>query len=332
VWSVIAGLRYTEEDRAFIGGTIDTVAGVGPDANGDFVPAPSPINDNFSDTSIFTSSYLDDEISFEKVSWRLGLNANLTEDTFAYISASNGFKSGGFVGDITLQPILEEPYDEETLTAYELGIKTSLLDGAVRWNTSFFYYDYEDIILALTITGSEDGGLDFFLTNENGADADIYGVESDIWWAPSENWLVRLAGTYMTSEQKALATSPFQVAEDLEGDQLPYAPELSANGFVRYMTDITSDMELSFQLGFNTRGDHYGEAANTKVSEIDGYTLFDARITLSPHSEKWDVNLWSNNITDERYVQYINDLSGLGSIILTPGDQRTYGVDVTYRF
>lgn len=67
--SLMAGLRYTDEDRSFTGGTINVEAGQGPDSSGDFVPSPGPLPDeNYSNAAIFDSAFLDREISFSEVS------------------------------------------------------------------------------------------------------------------------------------------------------------------------------------------------------------------------------------------------------------------------
>ncbi len=328
--SIIAGIRYTDEERSFRGGTITVDPGSAPTANGDFIPSPGPLPVNLSDPAIFDSAFLDNTVDFQEFSWRFGANFDLNESTLLYASVSNGFKSGGFVGDITVTDILVEPYDEETLTAYEIGLKTDLFGGSVRWNSSLFYYDYKDIILALTITGNP--ALDLLLTNENGADADIFGFESEMWWVPTDNLNIKFGFTYLDTEQDALDTSPFQVSEDLDGSELPYAPEFSANGLMRYESSIFEQFTGSIQFDFTTRSHHFGEAQNTDVSRLSGYTLFNARVGLEPLEGNWSAALWIKNLSDKEYFQYVNDLQGLGSIIRTPGYPQTFGLDVSFKF
>lgn len=329
--TLIAGLRYTDEERSFVGGTIDVDAGQGPDAQGNFVPSPSPRpNGNYGNSAIFSSAFLDSGISFEEMSWTFGASWNVSETAMLYGKVSNGFKSGGFVGDITLQPILQEPYDKETLTAYELGLKADIANGALRWNSAFFYYDYQDVILALSITGTGEAGLDFFLINENGADADVSGFESELWWAPMEGLDLKLGATWLDSEQSSITTSPFDVSERLDGNQLPYAPEFSANGLIRYETAFSGGLKVRTQLDFTTRSEHWGESTNVAISEIEGYTLWNASVTVATNDERWTATLWCKNLSDEEYLQYINDLQGLGSILRTPGVPRTYGVSLAF--
>ncbi len=329
--TLIAGVRYTDEERSFTGGTINVEAGVGPDVRGNFVPSPAPRpNGNYGNAALFDSAFLDSAISFQEVSWTLGASRYVGESSMVYAKVSNGFKSGGFVGDITLQPILQEPYDEETLTAYEVGFKFDSANGALRWNSAAFYYDYEDVILALSITGTGEAGLDFFLINENGADAEVYGLESEIWWAPTDNLDIKLGATWLDSEQQSIPTRPFDVSERLDGNQLPYAPDFSANGLVRYEMRMSAGLKLRGQVDFTTRSEHWGESTNVAISEIEGYTLWNASLSLTTSDERWSASLWCKNLADEEYLQYINDLQGLGSILRTPGMPRTYGVNIAF--
>ena len=330
--SLIGGLRFTDETRSFVGGTINVAAGQGPTAEGDFVASPGPLPGNFSDHSVFDEAFLNDEIGFSETSWMIGLRVDTSDSTMIYGTVSNGFKSGGFVGDITLDPILNEPYDAETLTAYEVGIKADLLGAALRWNSSLFLYDYQDIILALTLTDTGELGLDTFLINENGANADVSGLESEIWWAPSDSVDIKLGATWLNTEQESIPTSPFQVSERLDGSELPYAPGFSANGLVRYERQVSNGLLGFAQFDFTTRSDYFGEATNAPVTVLAGYTLFNARLGLEARDGGWSVNVWGKNLADESYSQYVNDLSSLGSILTTPGLPRTYGVDFSLRF
>ena len=68
----------------------------------------------------------------------------VNDDTLIYGTISNGFKSGGFNGANSNTTLQLEPIREEVLTAYELGIKSTLLNGRMQLNAAAFFYDYED--------------------------------------------------------------------------------------------------------------------------------------------------------------------------------------------
>ena len=322
---VLAGLRYTNEDRFFSGGTFDVAPAGGPSAAGDFVPHSGAVT---------PAATLNSEISFKEPSWTLGASFDVSDRIMVYGKIANGFKSGGFIGDITVQSILEEPYDEETLTSYELGVKSELLDSRLRLNASLFYYDYNDVILALSVPGAElpdNPGFDP-LINENGADAEVRGFESEIWLVPAEGWDIKLGLTWLDTETKRIDTSPYDVQERLDGNELVYAPEFSGNGRVRYEAPLAGNRLLYGQVDFTTRADHWAESTNTPISRIEGYTLFNARLGFGDAGRRWSASIWVKNIADEQYSQYVNDLQGLGSILITPGYPRTYGIDLSMNF
>ena len=62
----------------------------------------------------------------------------------AYVNASKGFKSGGYKGAVSFTLSELQPFDPETLYAYEIGLKSTLADGKFRINTAGYYYDWQD--------------------------------------------------------------------------------------------------------------------------------------------------------------------------------------------
>ena len=67
-----------------------------------------------------------------------------------------------------------------------------------------------------------------------------------------------------------IQTSPFDVSERLEGNEMPYAPEFSANGMVRYEVPAANGYSVYGQFDFTSRGEHWAESDNVNVSRIDG--------------------------------------------------------------
>jgi len=84
------------------------------------------------------------EIESEKVTGRLALEVDLGDATMLYASYTRGFKPGGsnltFGREAVVSPIVVLPvFEEETIDAYELGLKTDLADGRVRLNGAAFF-------------------------------------------------------------------------------------------------------------------------------------------------------------------------------------------------
>jgi outer membrane receptor protein involved in Fe transport len=67
-------------------------------------------------------------------------------DLTGYVSSSKGFKSGGFDprGDAIFTPSTVEGFDPETVDAYEVGLKGSLLDRRLNFAVAAFASEYQD--------------------------------------------------------------------------------------------------------------------------------------------------------------------------------------------
>ena len=83
--------------------------------------------------------------TFRDLSWRAALSFKASDDVMLYASSSKGYNSGGFAGGSSSDPAQLQPFDSETLYAYEAGVKTDLLGRTLRFNAAAFYYDYRDL-------------------------------------------------------------------------------------------------------------------------------------------------------------------------------------------
>ena len=113
------------------------------------------------------------EDKWDEVTGKVGLDADVGENTLLYGSVSTGFKAGGFNGGQCANP-----YDPETLTAYEIGAKSRFLDNTLQLNVSAFFYDYEDLQARLFINNAS--------IVQNAADAETYGAELEWLWLVNE--------------------------------------------------------------------------------------------------------------------------------------------------
>lgn len=127
------------------------------------------------------------EYDQEEFTWKFNATYNMGEDTLVYGTLSSSFKSGG-VNPISVDDDLADPaaggdpanlgFAPEFVDAFELGLKTTFMDGAAQFNGALFYYDYKDMqqskIVAVTSI------------NQN-TDAEITGFEGEFRWAATEN-------------------------------------------------------------------------------------------------------------------------------------------------
>ena len=89
------------------------------------------------------SPYLD-KLNQQNVSWRGGVDFKPTLNTLIYASVSKGFKAGSASTPAATNDLQFTPAKQESVLAYEIGLKTALLNHKVEFTAAAFYYDYRD--------------------------------------------------------------------------------------------------------------------------------------------------------------------------------------------
>lgn len=180
-----------------------------------------------------------DSKTFKSFTPKLGVDFDIARDVMIYASYSKGFKAGTFNLGSTGPALSPEKVD-----AYEVGLKSTLLDGHLRANLSGFYYDYSDLQV-----GKVQGQL---LVLENAAAAEIYGVEGEFTLEPvrdlilslNASWLHARFKNYVTADQARPAGDGRTLddngvpAFDLSGNILPQAPRYTIDLSAQYSIDV----------------------------------------------------------------------------------------------
>ncbi|MCJ2180980.1 TonB-dependent receptor [Novosphingobium album (ex Hu et al. 2023)] len=131
-----------------------------------------------------------------KVGGKVTLSYDLADDVMGYASYSRGFKSGSF--DVRAQAIYlgtaANPVGPETLDAYEVGLKSTLLGRRLQINGAVFYYDWQ--------------GLQAFVNSAAGPafvnvpKTEIYGAEIELQANLPADFSVNGGVSYVHSEIK----------------------------------------------------------------------------------------------------------------------------------
>ncbi|MFW2403407.1 MAG: TonB-dependent receptor, partial [Gammaproteobacteria bacterium] len=264
--TLVTGLRYTDEQVDFTGATIG-------------VDAADPAVSFELDSTNVTCPDTAPKCVFEddNTDYRVALEWRPTDELLAYGTVSTGFKSGGFNGDFVLDPGTGGylPFDSETLTAYEVGAKSTLADGSIQLNGAVFYYDYKDFqTLAPTTIG-------FTLTNLE--KAKLIGFDLDLVARPTDQLDLRFGLGYVDTE--------ITDSRVMDGAELPNAPQLQATAGVRYEFPITGSWALALQGDLKyvddvartlTEGIDVGSGMlrNPGFTRTDSFTTANARISL----------------------------------------------------
>jgi iron complex outermembrane receptor protein len=318
---LVAGLRYTDEKRHYVGGTRDLnpfgfsflCFAVGACSLG----APGE----------FQIAFIDDEIRDRNWSWRTGLDWKPNDDTLVWGAIARGTKSGGFFNGIATSSFALAPYRPEELTDYEAGVKTRLFDRRLQLEASAFWYDYKDL---QTQTFTNVGAVSLIKLGNVG-EATVKGIDAQATWLAAPGLTVSAGLGLLDAELGAFATAgPAGVVQIPKGNKLPNAPETTFNGQVRYEWPVTSRWTASAQGAAHYSSEVFKEALNTPYLFADSYWLVDARAALVSQ-DGWEIAIWGKNLGDERYVTTATD-NGIGMGYRVFNAPRTFGVTLTRRF
>ena len=317
-WRLNFGLRYSSEETEFDGNNSTSPAA--------FVPALVGRQQRLPAGALVLAER-QDEIDDSNVSYRLVLDYIPNDDWLIYGGISTGFKSGGFNGGFVPSSDLITNFDPEELISYEVGFKSTLADGSVRFNGSAFYYDYTDLQANTIEVDTVTGGFRTLLVNAS--DATVTGAEFDLWWRAAEGLDFRAGIGWLDHEYDDFQTA----VGDFSGNEAPLSSDLSFAGTARYEWPISQNRNAMVMLNANYRSDYFMELDNAPISEQEGYWLVNARAAITDSEGRWEVALWGKNLGDEVYRLYTNDISAVGGIVIRGfGSQRTWGGEFTYRF
>ncbi|HWK52173.1 MAG TPA: TonB-dependent receptor, partial [Steroidobacter sp.] len=274
-----------------------------------------------------------DSKSESNVSWRTGLDWNVTADTLLYANISRGYKAGGYPTLPGTNAPQYAPVDQEKITAYEVGVKSTLLARTLQMNGAVFYNDYTDKQLKGRTVVPVFGPLEALV---NIPKSKVQGAELQVDWAPIAGLRLSSGVTYLDTE--VTEGSPGgnytvfggSVRTNLKGQAFPYASKWQVSADGEYSFGVNSTLDGFVGVGANYRSETNGDFLPDPRLDIDAYTLIDVRLGVASSDEKWRATLYGRNITDEYYWFTANRRTD--SVIRYAGMPRTYGISFSYRY
>lgn len=192
--SLQAGVRYTEANRDFSGCTYTTDAGgaavftaVESELKGGASVAPIAPYQCVTFNAQYNPALVTGKLDQDNVSWRTGLNWKPAGDTLLYANVSKGYKSGSYPTVSASSYAQYAPVSQESLLAYEVGVKAPLLEKRLQFNGAIFYYQYVDKQLRSKELDPVFGPLDDLV---NVPKSHVKGAELDVKWTPLEGLII----------------------------------------------------------------------------------------------------------------------------------------------
>lgn len=322
--SVTVGLRYSDDEKEFTAELIDHP----------FIPGPD--GGNFSESVNPSDSH---------VSWDISSNYKITPDMNWYARIANSFRAPSVQGRVLYDQNVSVA-DSETITSYETGIKSDILDGSGRLNASVYYFNMDNQQLT-AVGGSANSN-----TLLNADTTKGYGIELDSEFIVSENVIATFNISYNKTEidQPGLAvatcgsgtctvTDPtFQVPGGfgpitmayIDGNSLPNSPEWISNLTLSYAKEIgDGEFFIHSDLTYRSEVDFF----LYRAKEFEGESLVELGARTGYNwimgDNEYEVSAFVRNLTDEQVIIGGVDFNNNSGMV---NEERFFGAEFKVSF
>ena len=338
---ITAGIRYSDEEKAWAGRSRMPTAGNGGPLWLTVIDEPI----EGADFNRFPEDVQTDSDSWSEPTYRLIFDYDFTENLMGFIGYSRGFKSGGY-NDQTgtlLNPIPPaglKPVFPEIADSFEGGIKSTFADGRASIMVNAYYVEYSDAQRTINASFTDpDTGL--LLGQEtlffNAAEMTVKGVEAEGAWVVTDNFRINYNIAYMDAKyDKFEADTDFdgEIDTDLSDNPVTRAPEWMGSVSGNYVWQMNNGGNIQFDLRYSYEDESvagYSALGPAFHPILESKNLLDASISYWSPGNTWYVRLLGSNLTDDRYKSGVLDVSGVW-VMAAYGMPRYYGLEFGGRF
>ncbi|MCJ8268963.1 MAG: TonB-dependent receptor, partial [Psychrosphaera sp.] len=300
---LIYGGRYNQDDKSFTG-----------DSTGDW-----------NDTAFL---------------WKLGVEYVPNKGVMLYASASTGYRTGGANDRRVVARGADSLYDNEDVISYEIGLKSDLLDGIMRFNLAAYANQYSDVKAQLFAVACNDttadetvlqcistGNFASFEYYENGGGVKSIGVEFDLQWLPIDDLLITASMAYSDAEFKEgfnlgntklrplLGLGNFEGRQDVNDNNSQFSfsgwtpamsPQYTVGLSASYEIYLAKESYLTAYIQMAYKDDYFAFDINITEVKVDAHVMADARLI-------WRVN---ENFSVTAYVKNIGNKAVLNRAVV----------------
>jgi len=255
------------------------------------------------------------------VTYSVSPSYKITPDINAYVRIASGYQPGG--PNVAL-PGVPPTVAADTITNYEIGLKTQFFDHRATLNVAAYYDDWDNI----QVTALSAESISFLV---NGGKAKSEGVEATGSVVPIRG--LTLAGTFDYTD--AVFTEAVPALGAVNGSPLPQTPRFSGSFQVNYTHPLVDDWSYQVGGGVRLESARYSAVNYTDLFfREDGYGALDLNASLQ--NSRYTVRLYVKNATDARGYTYAANNSALtgtppqvSGFLMQP---RTVGLAVDAKF
>jgi iron complex outermembrane receptor protein len=244
-----------------------------------------------------------------RLDYRVALQYQVTPDVMVYVDTATGYKGGGVdPRPFVLQQAL--PFQPETLTAYEGGLKTFLFDHRMRLNLAGFYNEYNNIQLTLNSCGfaSGAGGASTpCALPDNVGNAHVSGFEAETEIHPFSGFEIDGSLSYLNFKYTSINNSLGDTGINL-GMKTPYTPDWKWSIGAQYTFDMGQWGTFTPRIDANYQAAEFTNPINDpNWNQIPAYTVANARFTYRAPTGGWSAWMEVSNFTNKLYYLTLFD-------------------------
>lgn len=304
-WAVTGGIRYSKDEKDF-----------GFDQTSDVLSRLFGYRTfNCEDPAAGCQTSLKDSEWTPSVS----LEYTPSDELLVYGKFSTGYNAGGFNANLNsgTNPL---SFEAETVEAYEIGVKSELMDKRVRLNAAAFQLDYND--KQESFFSAAAGG--FIQGNAGAARSRGFEVELD----------AILTQQLDLSASLGYADSVYTDYGANTGNRLSNSPEWQASLALDYTQPVGAGMNFISRGEVFYQDDRFLGADNDPGFIFDATTLVNLRAGIASDAGNWALTAWARNVLDDESISQIFGGSSpfVPSYNYSPNNPRTYGIDLSLRF
>ena len=268
------------------------------------------------------------------IDWRVGADFKLTDENMIYGQVSTGFKGGGS-NPRPFNAFQLLSFAPETLTAYEIGVKSDLFDRRLRLNVSAFQNEYNNIQVGVSPCPLAAGVDAVFATPSacriNGGNARIKGLELEMNAEPVDGLRLDGSVSYIHFAYQSV-TPPILITDRGTG-----MPTWKWGFGVQYEVDMGDSGSITPRFDVNhqdvTFTGYDGTGVNRLAQFLPAFTVANARLTWRNEDRDLSVALEVTNLFDRYYFYSVFDQrNNNGGRIGAPARPREWALTVRKEF
>lgn len=303
-----------------------------------------------------TGSIPDQDEVFSEIQPRVSVAWKPLDTFTAFASWGVGFKSGGFNNQgsaATIESVFNLPavnanlnitdnFRKETSSAFEIGVKGSLLDNRIQYELAGYYTKIDDMQFFEFFAGP----FGILRVVSNIDEVEVLGVEGSMNARLSDT--VNIFGGFNINDSEINANG---ARPGTEGGKSPYTPDYTLNAGIDITQPISDSLDLTMRLDYRrvgptwfhtvqegnrptlfnlVFGSEFLGTGNFSQSKRNAYDVINLRGGIQ--AENWSLIAFVENLAESEYLDEVIPAPEFGGSFTSPGGRRSYGIQARFNF